>query len=250
MRRCRMIIATLVLLAVVPSLPAEALAPARDENGPGESAKSRTARGGLATGVFTIRHRDVDEAYLLISPFLGPRGSIRSQPHQRTLTVVDTPDTLRRVAELIEAYDLPPRSVEVSVQLILATVGGGPPDAPPPPIRGVIEKLNALNTRWKDYRLVGDAKIMGLEGERTTVEVGEDYRVGFRVDRISLENRTIRFKPFELQRRQPTVEGTIRYSSVMNTVLNLRDSQLFIVGASKMERSNRALFMTITASVQ
>jgi len=25
-------------------------------------------------------------------------------------------------------------------------------------------------------------------------------------------------------------------------VLNLRDSQLFIVGASKMERSNRALF--------
>src|SRR2546427_3257159 len=38
-----------------------------------------------------------------------------------------------------------------------------------------------------------------------------------------------------------------RYASVMNTVLNLRDSQLFIVGASKVEQSNRALFMTITA---
>jgi hypothetical protein len=41
-----------------------------------------------------------------------------------------------------------------------------------------------------------------------------------------------------------------RYSSIMNTVLNLRDSQLFIVGASKMEASNRALFMTVTAALQ
>ena len=32
--------------------------------------------------------------------------------------------------------------------------------------------------------------------------------------------------------------------------VNLRDSQLFIVGASKVEQSNRALFMTITASSQ
>ncbi len=37
---------------------------------------------------------------------------------------------------------------------------------------------------------------------------------------------------------------------VRDYVLNLRDSQLFIVGASKMERSNRALFMTITAALQ
>jgi hypothetical protein len=67
---------------------------------------------------------------------------------------------------------------------------------------------------------------------------------------VSDENRVIRFKPFELQRREPAVEGMERYSSIMNTVLNLRDSQLFIVGASKMERSNRALFMTVTAALQ
>jgi hypothetical protein len=36
---------------------------------------------------------------------------------------------------------------------------------------------------------------------------------------------------------------------VLDTVLNLRDAQLFIVGASKLEKSNRALFMTITASL-
>ena len=67
---------------------------------------------------------------------------------------------------------------------------------------------------------------------------------------MSDETRVIRFKPFELSRRDVQVEGNERYTSVMNTVLNLRDSQQFIVGASKVEQSNRALFMTVTASLQ
>jgi len=98
--------------------------------------------------------------------------------------------------------------------------------------------------------VLGDARIMGTEGESSAVQVGDAYRVAFRIDRVSDENGVIRFKPFELQRREPAVEGMERYSSIMNTVLNLRDSQLFIVGASKMERSNRALFMTVTAALQ
>ena len=92
--------------------------------------------------------------------------------------------------------------------------------------------------------------VLFLLSERSSLRVGDDYRIDFRIDQVSDESRTIRFKPFELQRRELTVEGNERYNPVMNTVLNLRDSQLFIVGASKMERSNRALFMTITASLQ
>ena len=115
---------------------------------------------------------------------------------------------------------------------------------------GVIDKLNALSTRWNDYQMVGDARVLGTEGERSSLRVGDDYKVDFRIDQVSDENRVIRFKPFELQRREVSVEGTERYTPIVNTVLNLRDSQLFIVGASKIERSNRALFMTITASLQ
>jgi len=205
---------------------------------------------GLQARVFTIRYRSLDDAYLLVSPSLSTRGWVRSEPARKTLTVLDTAENLDRIGEILAAYDVPPRSVEVAVQLILASSGEGSPQPPPPPIRGVIEKLNALSTRWNDYRLVGDARILGTEGEHSTLRVGDDYRVDFRVDQVSHETRVIRFKPFELQRRELTVEGNERYASVMSTVLNLRDAQLFIVGASKMERSNRALFMTITASLQ
>lgn len=199
---------------------------------------------------FTLHHKSVDDVYLLISPYLGPGGAIRSRPHQRTVEVTDAPETLRRIAAMIEAFDVPPRSVEVLVQLILASVGGEAEMPPPPPIRGVISKLSALNTRWKDYRLLGDARITGTEGENSSLRVGDDYRVAFRVAEVSKEDRRIRFKPFELQRREPSVEGMERFSPVMSTVLNLRDSQLFIVGASKMEHDNRALFMTVMASAR
>ena len=204
---------------------------------------------GLATRIFTLRYKTADEAYLLISPWLSPRGSIRSQPHQKTLTVIDTPATVQRMADLIAGFDLPPRVVEVAVQLILASAESGSAIPPPPPIRGVIEKLNALNTRWSEYRLVGDARVLGTEGERSTMRVGDDYKVDFRIDQVVEENRVIRFKPFELSRRELAAEGAERYAPIVTTVLNLRDAQLFIVGASKMERSNRALFMTITASL-
>ncbi len=250
MRDHRPIVHALLCAALL--LPLVASRPAASQGAGGQegAGTSAGAPDGLSRRVFTMRHRSVDEVYLLASPLLGPRGSIRIQPHQRTLSVTDTPATLRRIEDVIAAYDIPPRSVEVSVQLILASIGPGSPDAPPPPIRGVIDRLNALSTRWQDYRLLGDVRVMGTEGESSAVQVGDAYRVAFRIDRVSDESRVIRFKPFVLQRREPAVEGMERYSPILNTVLNLRDSQLFIVGASKMERSNRALFMTVRAALQ
>lgn len=233
MRHRLVVVTFLILAALLPPAPMAA-----DATG-----------GALVTRSFTLRYRSADDAYLLVSPYLSPRGSIRTQPHQKTLTVSDTPETVAQVEALIAGFDLPPRTVEVAVQLILASSDKGNNPPPPPPIRGVIERLNALNTRWSDYRLVGDARVLGTEGEHSTLKVGDDYRVEFRIDPLDEESRVIRFRPFELARREMTAEGNERYSPVLSTVLNLRDSQLFVVGASKMERSNKALFMTVTASM-
>lgn len=252
---------TLVLLVLsLPFLPpdpasAAPAAPAGDSatgsptSRAGVSVMQAPAPDGLSTRTFTLRYKSVDDAYLLLSPWLSPKGSIRTQPHQRTITVTDTAEAVRQAETLLKGFDIPPRVVQVAVQLILASSEKNPIVPTPPPIKGVVDRLNALSTRWTDYKLVGDARILGTEGERGTLKVGDDYRVDFRIDQIADESRIIRFKPFELARRDLAAEGQERYSPVLNTVLNLRDSQLFIVGASKMERADRALFMTITASL-
>lgn len=250
--------ATLILLALalpfLPIVPVSQAIGAAQGSGPAARAgvsvvPAPPGADGLVTRTFTLRYKAVDDGYLLISPWLTPKGSIRTQPHLKTITVTDTPDAVRQAETLLKGFDLPPRVVQVAVQLILASSEKSPIVPTPPPIRGVVDRLNALSTRWSDYKLVGDARILGTEGERGTLKVGDDYRVDFRIDQIADESRIIRFKPFELARRELLVEGQERYQPVLNTVLNLRDSQLFIVGASKMERSDRALFMTITASL-
>jgi len=216
--------------------------------GAAQAAAAPAQPGALKARVFIVRYRDVDDVYTLISPHLGLRGSVQVQPRRKAITVLDDPANLEAIAALIAGYDVPPRAVEVAVQLILASSGAGGASPAAPPIRGVIDRLSALNTRWNDYRVVGDARILGTEGEESTLRVGDDYRIDFRIEQVSDETRVIRFKPFELAKRDLSVEGE-RFSPVLRTVLNLRDAQQFIVGASKMERSNKALFMAITASL-
>ena len=257
--------ATLVLLALslplLPLVPASAAAAAAAQGGRTDGGGATARAGvsvtpmtpgadGLVTRTFTMRYKSVDDGYLLVSPWLTAKGSIRTQPAQKTITVTDTPEAVRQAETLLAGFDLPPRVVQVAVQLILASSEKAPIVPTPPPIKGVVDRLNALSTRWSDYKLVGAGRILGTEGERGTLKVGDDYKVDFRIDQIADESRIIRFKPFELARREPRAEGVERFQPVLNTVLNLRDSQLFIVGASKMERADRALFMTITASLQ
>lgn len=243
--RCLILVMFALIVALGP-LPGALAVP----QGTGGEDAAPGAAGALKTRVFTIRYRDVDDVYTLISPHLGPRGSVQVQPRLKAITVLDAPANLEAISGLIAGYDVPPRAVEVAVQLILATAGTGGAPPSPPPIRGVIDRLSALNTRWNDYRVVGDARVLGTEGEQSSLRVGDDYRVDFRIEQVTDETRVIRFKPFELAKRDLTVEGNERYSPVLRTVLNLRDAQQFIVGASKMERSNKALFMAITASLQ
>lgn len=207
----------------------------------------------LPTQLFTIRFKDVNDVYLLIEPLLSARGAVQMQPRLRTLAVTDDPETLEKIEAMIQSYDLPPRNVEVALQLILATAAGKPPETISPRIRGVIQKLNEISTRWSDYRLLGSATVVSSEGEKTSVEMGEDYRISFAVDYASDEQRLVRFKRFTLDRRErardPEPDKEI-YTRVLDTALNLKENKLYIFGASKMESSNRALFMTITASTQ
>ena len=43
------------------------------------------------------------------------------QPRLRTLAVTDDEETLKKIEAMIQSYDLPPKNVEVALQLILAT---------------------------------------------------------------------------------------------------------------------------------
>ena len=206
----------------------------------------------LPTQLFAVRFKDVNDVYLLIEPLLSARGSVQMQPRLKTLAVTDDEETLKKIEAMIQSYDLPPKNVDVALQLILATTEKQP-EKISPRIRGVIEKLNEISTRWSEYRLLGSTTITASEGDKASVEMGEDYRISFAVDYVSDEQRLVRFKRLTLDRRDasrdPEANGET-YSRVLDTAFSLKEDKLLVLGATKLESSNRALFMTITASAR
>src|SRR5207249_5334056 len=121
--------------------------------------------------------------------------------------ITDDPETLKKVEAMIQSYDLPPRNVDVVLQLILATTAGKPPESISPRIRGVIQKLNEISTRWSDYRLLGSATLTSSEGDKASVEMGDDYRISFSVDYVNDDQKLVRFKRFTLDRREKAPES-------------------------------------------
>ena len=205
---------------------------------------------GLETRVFQIHFKEVSDIFLLIEGQVGEAGSIWLQPKLKTISVTDMAEVLDRIEQLISEFDLPPRNVEISIRLILASTTQPDRKKNPPRIRDIIRKIDEVTTRWGNYRLLGSATVIGTEGEPSEIRLGNDYRIGFQIEFAGERQGvvTVRLTDFFLERRQDLLEGGVEYVPVLTTSLNLHNEQLYILGASKNEGHDRAIFVTVTAS--
>jgi hypothetical protein len=208
---------------------------------------------GLETRVFEIHFKEVSDIFLLIEGQVSMAGSIWMQPKLKTISVTDRPAVLERIATLIAEYDLPPRNVEVSFSLILASTSEIQGPGKPPTIRKYLEyfrKIDEVTNRWGNYRLVGSATVVGTEGERSELKVGEQYRIGFLIEFAGERQGviTVRLADFSLERLEEDPENRPEFVPLLSTSLNLNRDQLYILGASKSEAHDRALFVAISAS--
>jgi len=210
----------------------------------------------LDTRMFTVRYKSVDDFLLLIRPLLGSEASVTLQPRLRTVTVTDEPARLAKIASVLRTFDVPPRRVNLAVSLILGTKGGDvvePLQRPrrPPTLPGFDDTLKALeHTVWTDYRLLGSASFATSEGEEAEVSLGQDYRIRLRVDRVNGTDGITRFDRFALERRTENPEGAVYHPVWNQMTLNLQDNRLYVFGATRMEDSQRAIFLSVTAGIE
>jgi len=235
-------IAALVGLLILSFLPAQAQDP------PAASMESR---------VFTVRFKTVDDVMVLLRPLMGEDGSLTMQPRLRAVTVTDEPERLDRMAQVLSTFDVPPRHVRLAVQLLLGSQEPGPEEgdgvtprsARLPGIDGMlIETLNLTN--WPHYRVLGSTTLTVAEGEEATFSLGENYRVRLQVGAVDPNRGVTRFQRFAFERAHVTPDGAREFRSIWDTVLNLRDERLTVFGATRMEDSQRAVFLAVTAVIQ
>jgi hypothetical protein len=203
----------------------------------------------LDTRIFSIRFKSVEDVVLLIEPYVGERGSYMVQPKLKTITIRDEPARLDRIAGVISAFDQPPRSVRVVVQLLDAAEA--PSASAPKGEAGTgVRSLLRDVTKWSEVSVIGSASIVGVEGANSVLNIGDSYRIRFSVDAVAERQGVVKFNRFALDRIVHGKDGEVRYAPLLDTVLNLHDNQQLVIGATKSQDSRRALFLSLTATLE
>ena len=216
---------------------------------------------GLVARAYQVRHRTLSDAADVVSPALSSEGTLKLEPRLRTLVVEDHPSVLRRVDELLSAFDLPPRNVEVTLTLLLgsdvreprAPVAGAGPREISREVRGVSETLGDF-TKWTNYELLGSQSLTGAEGRSVTARLSDEYRVTFDIEAVEppsskAPSGVISFRSLVLQRISRTDTGEERADEVYSTAIQLHVGKLLMVGAARSPESRRALFLAIKAKL-
>jgi len=235
-----LVIVSIAMALVAPPAPAAPAAAA-----PADALASRT---------FKLSYRGVNDVVALIQPMISERGSYAVEPRSRSVTVTDTTDVLERNNDLISGYDLPPRGIDLVVQLMRAEEGSRDPEArenkprrmglPPAVIRDL--------TKWGVITPIGGAAVSTAENESGTVAMGDEYRLRFSVGAVAQTVGVIRVERFVLERMRPAAEQSKEaapWAPLMDLVLNLKDRQTTVLGATSSQDSRQALFVAVTASI-
>jgi hypothetical protein len=168
------------------------------------------------------------------------------EPRRRAITVHDRPERLARVQEFLSGWDLPPRNVRLTLQLIRARAVEGGAVRLSQDLRGLGEALKDV-TRWTDYENAGGRSVTISEGGAATLDI-DDFRIHVVVDPAPAAD-VVRLRRFALERREGTGGGE-RLRPIWDTVMNLKTDQLTVLGATRLEQSDKAILITITASVE
>lgn len=252
-RLCLGIVAALLVGSLVAPARGQSASTATKPPKPAPSTSAAAAgaesRGPIAARVFTVKFRDPGDVALLVGQQLSDRGSVTTVPKLRTVTVQDQRDTLDRIAELIASYDVPPRSVQFTVTLILASRAEEPSGSISREVRGITEALPDIS-RWTDYKTLDSVTISGSEGSRTSREVAGEYRIEFALESVSEARGIIRLNPFSLMKAEKAADGAATYRPVYTTTVNLKNDKLLTIGATRSETSPRALFLAIRGHVE
>lgn len=154
----------------------------------------------LESRAITVRYRPIDEAVRLIGGLLGPCGAYRVPRSTDVVVVEDEPERLDRVEEAVASWDLPPRPVEVSISLVLASREAPPSEGIAPELRELSDALSDL-MNWSRYQRLGTTTMRAMEGGVVEAEIAEDYRIAFEIGAVDPEHGIVPLEPFALYRR-------------------------------------------------
>lgn len=194
----------------------------------------------LRLHVFTLQHQRAIEALAVIRPLLSVRGAVDLDETANTLAVRDTLASLSRVTMAIRAFDHAAQPLRFEVQLVHAETSALSPVPPSDDLDpALLAKLKQL-LRFQHYARIGRAEIESREGEQVTYQLGDRYRLAFRVGTV-VDGRRVRLSDLRMVRLATGAPER----ELVHTSVNLGLQQPLILGLTRDESADRALMLVL-----
>lgn len=205
----------------------------------------------LSARAFEVRHRALSDAAELVEELLSSEGTLTLKPRLKTLVVEDRVSVLDRVGSLLHSFDLPPRSVEVTITLFLGRreESGSRPSGGVVPlsreVRGVIETLGDF-TKWTAYEPLGSGSVVGVEGAPLQTSLTAEYVVAFTIESVH-DSGVVKFQRFSLQRIEQQEDGSTEMVDLYTAGMVVDAGDLTLLVAASGPDADRALFLALQA---
>lgn len=199
----------------------------------------------LDVRTFQLEYLEPAAAHRIIDPYIfGERGSSVSMDEQtRTITVRETPEMLSRIEEVLKRYDQPEPSVKLHFRLVEAN---GKPSAEDPRLEEIAAALPADVFRFKNYRLIGETVMTGIEWSGVAQGVaadGERYMIEGNIGEVRARDDSGTVK------LQVSLQAE-RYGTVFSTGVNARIGQLLVLGSAQPDPNRGALILAVRAELE
>jgi hypothetical protein len=210
----------------------------------------------VQTRSFEVRFRPLGDAADLVGSVLSSEGEVTQQFRLKRLVVRDHVSVLGQIPSLLESFDVPPRSVEVTVNLFLGKDRRGQEAGRlsqdreiSRELRGITETLGDF-TKWTAYEGLGARSVTAVEGTPVTLNLSEDYRVVFEIESVpeGKGETKVAFKSFTLLKVHRAADGTERTEQMYSTRAIVPSDRLSLIGTAKSPDSPQALFVGLQAT--
>ena len=210
----------------------------------------------VQTRSFEVRFRPLGDAADLVGTVLSGEGEVTQQFRLKRLVVRDHVSVLGQIPSLLESFDVPPRSVEVTVNLFLGKDRRGQEAGRlsqdreiSRELRGITETLGDF-TKWTAYEGLGARSVTAVEGTPVTLNLSEDYRVVFEIESVpeGKGETKVAFKSFTLLKVHRAADGTERTEQMYSTRAIVPSDRLSLIGTAKSPDSPQALFVGLQAT--
>jgi hypothetical protein len=223
----------------------------------------------ITTKVYEIKYKPAAEIAKLLVGYdseVNPREQIALVPGSinvafNTFAVRAWPEGHAIVADIIQKYDVPKKTIKFQFYLIKAnTAGEGLKDGVPEKVLKALKDIASL-TRYKEFELI-DSPLIRVEADGGRATLGGkgiyEYSLQIITPEIVIDEnkRQISIRRFMADFRVPAVDskGKSFFRNIrLDTQFNITEGEIVVLGASQIERegkdSSAAIITIVTAEI-